>query len=360
MVFRKGGRLPNDLDFKYNNVSIEIVSKFCYLGVTFTSGGSSFETQKTLSGQALKAVFTLNKYLYNFTSLKPSHILELFDRLVSPILNFGSEVWGFYKATSIETVHLQFCKKILGVKPSTQNDFIYGELGRTDYQSRRYVSIIKFWLKVVSSHDNKYIRQIYAMMLNDMVTHPLKQNWASRVKDLLSRLGFFEVWESQGVGNEKLFLGIFKQRVRDVFTQNWHLRLEDSTRARCFITFSSFQYKTYLDMLNIAKYRKYLSRLRLSSHRLEVEAGRWAKPNKIPYENRKCKNCDVLEDEFHFVMECSLYGDLRKKYIKRYYWQRPNMLKFIELMSSEHCKTLKNLSVFIEKGFRVRKELLFS
>ena len=339
MVFRKGGRLPNDLDFKYNNVSIEIVSKFCYLGVTFTSGGSSFETQKTLSGQALKAVLTLNKYLYNFTSLKPSHILELFDRLVSPILNFGSEVWGFYKATSIETVHLQFCKKIL---------------------SRRYVSIIKFWLKVVSSHDNKYIRQIYAMMLNDMVTHPLKQNWASRVKDLLSRLGFFEVWESQGVGNENLFLGIFKQRVRDVFTKDWHSRLEDSTKARCFITFSSFQYKTYLDMLNIAKYRKNLGRLRLSSHRLEVEAGRWAKPNKIPYENRKCKNCDVLEDEFHFVMECSLYGDLRKKYIRRYYWQRPNMLKFIELISTEHCKTLKILSVFIEKGFRLRKELLLS
>ena len=84
------------------------------------------------------------------------------------------------------------------------------------------MSIIKFWFKVVSSHDNRYIRQIYAMMLNDMVTHPLKQNWASRVKDFLSRLGFFEVRESQGVGNEELFLGIFKQRVRDVFTQDWH------------------------------------------------------------------------------------------------------------------------------------------
>ena len=74
MIFRKGGRLPNYLDFKYKNVSIEIVNKFCYLGVIFTSGGSSFETQKTLFGQALKAVFTLNKYLYNFTALKPSHI----------------------------------------------------------------------------------------------------------------------------------------------------------------------------------------------------------------------------------------------------------------------------------------------
>ena len=68
---------------------------------------------------------------------------------ISPILNYGSEVWGFYKSTGIETVHLQSCKKLLGVKQTTQNDFIYGELGRIDFQSQRYLVIVKYWLKVV-------------------------------------------------------------------------------------------------------------------------------------------------------------------------------------------------------------------
>ena len=80
----------------------------------------------------------------------------------------------------------------------------------------------------------------------------------------------------------------------DVFTQDWHSRLQNSTRARFYLTFANFQYQKYLDVLNIVKYRKHLSRLRLSSHRLEVEIGRWAKPNKVPYENRKCKICNVL------------------------------------------------------------------
>ena len=155
MIFRKGGRTPNNINFIYKNESIEIVNKFCYLGIVFTSGGSCFEAQKTLAGQAQKAVFTLNKYLFNFTSLTPSHVLELFDKLVSPILNFGSEVWGFSKASSVETVHLQFCKKLLGVKQSTQNNFIYGELGRIDYQSRRYLAIIKYWFKVICSEENR-------------------------------------------------------------------------------------------------------------------------------------------------------------------------------------------------------------
>ena len=205
MVFRKGGRLRDNLHFLYNNSQIEIVSKFCYLGVVFTSGGSSFETQKTLSGQALKAIFTLNKYLYSFTTLKPSHRLELFDKLVSPILNYACEVCGFHKATAVETVHLQFCKKVLGVKRSTQNDFVYGELGRINYQSRRFIAIIKYWLKVISSDETKYINQIYKMMLNEVDLNPLKQNWALAVKHLLSRIGFMEVWVAQGVGNEQAF-----------------------------------------------------------------------------------------------------------------------------------------------------------
>ena len=101
--------------------------------------------------------------------MKPSHVLELFDTLISPILNYGSEVRGFNKARAIETVHLNFCKRLLGVKQTTQNDFIYGELGRTDYQTRRYLCIIKWWLKIETSEDNKYIKDVYKMMLADNV-----------------------------------------------------------------------------------------------------------------------------------------------------------------------------------------------
>ena len=54
MVFRKGGRLRDDLHFLYDNSQIEIVSKFCYLGVVLTSGGSSFETQKNIIQSSFK------------------------------------------------------------------------------------------------------------------------------------------------------------------------------------------------------------------------------------------------------------------------------------------------------------------
>ena len=85
---------------------------------------SSLSHSYTLAGQALKAIFKLNKYLYKFTAISVKHKLELFDKLVVPILNYGSEVWGFHNGNAIERIHMQFCKRLLGVKKCTQNDLI--------------------------------------------------------------------------------------------------------------------------------------------------------------------------------------------------------------------------------------------
>ena len=61
------------------------------------TGGSFNTAQSTLSGQAQKAIFILNKYLTRFSNLVPSHVLDLFHKLISPILCYASEVWGFSK-----------------------------------------------------------------------------------------------------------------------------------------------------------------------------------------------------------------------------------------------------------------------
>ena len=115
----------------------------------------------SLHGQAQKAISKLNSYLYKFDIFTPRHNLELFDELVSPIFNYGTEVLGFFKASQIERIPLQFCKRLLGVKKCTQNNFVYGELRRISYQRQRYFIIVKYWLKIVNSDANKMIIYIY-------------------------------------------------------------------------------------------------------------------------------------------------------------------------------------------------------
>ena len=123
MIFKKGGVIPRNIKFYFDQQEIEIVKKFTYLGIVFTSGGSMTTAQNTLSGQAQKAIFKLNKYLYKFTYISPKHTLDLFDKLISPILNYGSEIFGFSKDMSLERVHLQFYKRLLGVKKNYSERF---------------------------------------------------------------------------------------------------------------------------------------------------------------------------------------------------------------------------------------------
>ena len=81
VVFRKGGRLPQNMHFYYGDSEIEVVSKYCYLGIVHTSGGSY--------------------------------------KLIKPILCYGCEVWGFSRANNIERIQTMFCTNLLGVKTST-------------------------------------------------------------------------------------------------------------------------------------------------------------------------------------------------------------------------------------------------
>jgi hypothetical protein len=352
MVFRKGGALKKNIKFLYEDKELEIVSDFTYLGIRFSTSGSFTITQQTLAGQGLKAVHQLEKYLTKFVNIDVALILELFDKLIEPILCYGSEVWGFHPALDVERIHTRFCKRTLHVKTSTPNDIVRGELGRNELKYRRYVRIVKYWLKIVYSPQHKYIYRIYMTLYNDSENH--KVNWCTKLRDLLYSLGMGEAWYFQTVGNPQIFLSELKQRLSDTSSQNWHERLSSSHRGKYYLSIhDSLSFAHYLNIVSIATYRTALCRLRTSSHRLKVETGRWVRPP-IEYNDRTCDTCHVLDDEYHFVLECTLHKDARKKYIPNYYTQSPSMYKFTQLMMSHNNLETHNLAKFTHIAFKER------
>jgi len=357
LIFKKGGRNPRGQHFLYGNQELEIVTNFQYLGITFSSKGSFNLTFDKLAGQALKAIFKLRSYLYKFTDISIEHSLSLFDKLITPILNYASEVWGFNNSKRLETIHLKFCKQLLGVKLQTQNNFIYSELGRFPLKCSIVTNIIRYWFKILKCPETKLVKITYKMMLIELEANPNKPSWVKSLKECLEQLGFFHVWLNQGVENEDLFMSSLKQRAQDIFLQNLNNELHMSSRASTYILFHNFGYKNYLNSLNINIYRQAFTRLRTSSHRLAVETGRWHKPNKIPRNERKCLSCNSLEDEFHFLLECPLYKEIRKLHIKKYYWKHPNIIKFSELMSANNNGILKNLGIYIHKSLVLRENI---
>ena len=71
--------------------------------------------KKHIADQANKAMFALLKKIRTF-GLPLDLQLELFDKMIKPILMYAAEIWGFGNCDVIERVHLGFLKYILKLK----------------------------------------------------------------------------------------------------------------------------------------------------------------------------------------------------------------------------------------------------
>ena len=251
---------------------------------------------------------------------------------------------GFHKAPNIDKVFTQFCKHLLGVNRKAINAAVFNELGVLPMKYRRYMVIIKYWLNLLKTN-NCILKEIY---MNMVMTCNECTNWATNVKTLLETNGFYYVWESQNVLNESLFLKEFSTRLKDNFLQE--IRGIIGKSSKCYIykfLTDNFTLQYYLTKNISMEKRKNISRIRLSAHPLKVEKGRY---QNIPKKERVCTHCNVIEDEYHFILTCPLYSDLRNKFIKKYYWFKPSTYKLIQLLSSNNVRELRNLGNFFVKG----------
>ena len=166
---------------------------------------------------------------------------------------------------------------------------------------------------------DKFPYQCYKMLRRSDETG--RNTWAPKVKQLLFTYGF---------GDINMFIRTFKQGIVDCAKQEWHAKLSDSGKARHYrFIIPLLEITNYLKLNIPIKYQIALSKLRCSIHKLKVERGRH---ESIAYEQRLCKLCNynLVEDEFHFVMICPIYENLR---ICQYWETGKEMLRIFMLYS---------------------------
>ena len=355
IVFRKGGLLSQRERWFYNGAEIEIVNQFNYLGVVFTPGGSFMKASKTLSGKAIRALCSLLSMTKSL-DIPLNIMINLYNSFVCSILFYACEIWGFSSAISIDKVQRKFCRWMLNVKQSTHNLAICSELGLYPLVIERQVRIVKYWLKLKSNESgNIILTSVYHSMIDDMSNGAT--NWLSKVKHLLESNGFADTWIYRDSVISDRFIPVLRQRLMDMYLTNWREGMEVSSSLSLFRNLKySYQPAPYLYKVLNKKYRNAISKLRLSSHPLLVETGRYTG---VPREQRKCTLCELndIEDEYHFVLRCSKYQTLRDVYIPRYYSRNPSMFKFITLLNCDKLKTLNNLAVYIIKAFKLRLQV---
>lgn len=82
------------------------------------------------------AKFTTKNHLFNIETQCSVFLIHTMFMYTVFYMSM-TDIWGFHKAPAIVKVHLNFCKKVLGVNKRINNNMVYCELGRHPLYIRR-------------------------------------------------------------------------------------------------------------------------------------------------------------------------------------------------------------------------------
>ena len=271
--------------------------------------------------------------------------------MIKPILCYGSQVWGVKYSKDIESIQHTFCCKYLGVKNTTNSCIVLGECGRLPLCVTYFTNCIKYWCKLLVMENHRYPKRCYFMLKS--FDNCGRITWATHIKNLLFLYGFGYVWITHEICDVNAFIHIFRQRLIDCFTQDWHGSIIDSSRC--------YHYQHFKSLLNTERYlsielpinlRIALARFRASSHHFHIETGRY---NHTPLQERICQHCfenfntSVIECEFHIFFHCDKFTNIRNQYLYNWYTFDRNVENFYTLFKSNNDTTIYRTALFVSK-----------
>ena len=155
-----------------------------------------------------------------------------------------------------------------------------------------------------------------------------------------------------------------KDIVKDKFVTDWHHALNFRPGLRLYRLFKhEFKCEPYLQNIKNKNLRKMFTRLRTNSHSLEIERGRYVNKNES---DRLCTLCAVIENEFHFVMICSLYNYIRCDLFNEltelfpFICQYTPYERFLFFMGFDDKRLHLLFSKFVYKAFDIRSGVVLA
>jgi hypothetical protein len=213
-------------------------------------------------------------------------------------------------------LHVKICKLILGVvNNKATNNAARGELGSYPILITMLGSI-KYWWKLNDKCMNGCKSLVIdALLENRKLCNTGLFSWSSGLKKTFDLIHRVDIWERPNIITPNSFNETIVSNLKSTYSTLWLNNITNfQTKLRSYCCFKkSFNSENYVVMFH-RSLRAPFSKLRISAHSLMIEKGRHYTP-KIEPQDRLCKLCNLnaVEDEFHFMMICPFYSDLRSK-----------------------------------------------
>ena len=142
--------------------------------------------------------------------------MKIFDTVISPILTYGSDVWGVdhdgkLENDPIEFVQTKFIRWLLGVNEFCSSNACRSEVGRFPVRTKTKCRAIKYWLKFCEpEHQNK----LSGIAFTGQIGQDKKELWSSKLKRLLNLAGLGDIWSAET--NTPAIMNYIRQRLLDM------------------------------------------------------------------------------------------------------------------------------------------------
>jgi hypothetical protein len=224
---------------------------------------------------------------------------------------------------------------------------VLAELGKFPLSLKIMVQSISYWTHIVNSNDRSLLKQTYLELTKRNDTP--NNEWISAVQGFLTSAGYKHIWQNQGTfsaGKLKHSLSIY---IENAFRSFWkRTTSQNSAKLLFYKTIATdFEFQPYL--LLPKEDREAMTKIRISAHDLEIERGRYAG---LPREERLCKICGTIEDEFHFLNNCTLYAQPRDS-LKRSI-DEPLPISSLFLANDQH--SMRKLAKYIKECINLRNQ----
>ena len=149
--------------------------------------------EEQMKKASLKALFKLRKEMGNHFTENIKLTIKLFDALISPILMYGSEIWGIDCNGKLDTdpeelVLNKFLKWLLGVNKYCKNNAFRAETGRFPLRIAAQCRTLKFWL-TFANHEENNSHKLSQVAYNDIKRFKDKMFWSQKTKNFLYHVG---------------------------------------------------------------------------------------------------------------------------------------------------------------------------
>jgi hypothetical protein len=319
----------------FGGVSLEVVSSFKYLGITFHSSFCLAGAAAPVRVAAARAAMHKCRARSAALGIEAAPVqLQLFSSLVDSVLSYGAGVWGMQLAAraaaghgstgcTAEALQLGYLRRMLGVRQGTPNAVVLAETGERPLWMRWVLRAARLWNCALGAERGSLLRQAVeasaALALAPGSRQPAQQPWAQQLAAALTAVGLpLDLANPRPIGRAALRSACRRRQLemlhsaaaRDGASKLQHYTAD--VHGDGLDPASLAAPAAYLTHVRERRRRQALAQWRTGSHWGNEETGRWLG---LAREQRLCPHCHTgIETVGHMIFDCPLYSPLRSRF----------------------------------------------